>query len=384
MTHDIFDPRHYAKVRLPPDQAETPPPWVYTSQQFFDREMERVFRRSWCCVGRAEYVPNPGDWFTRELAGTPLIIARGRDNMIRAFVNSCRHRGAKLMEGKGNARAIQCPYHSWVYNLDGALVGAPDMDGVSGFDKAKTGLKPVRLDTRGGFLFVNFDDGAAGLDTWLGGWGPLFDSYRFEDMVTVRRWEGDLEANWKLATEVFIEEYHAPTVHTYTLYKRPLYMKAYDRPPGAYSTVFGQHEGSRALIEGKGHTPFPLIASLEGQAKGGTRWTVTYTGFCFAATIDCMWFIECYPIAPNKTRYAWVNCFPRSTMDRADYEKLAPGYYERWDAAVIEDNAVLERQQRGLSSPYARPSRMQPRKEPIVAYLNQWVVDQVIGNAPPA
>ena len=381
---DIFSARHYARVRLPPEEAESPPPWIYTSRAFFEREVERVFRHSWNCVGRTDYIEKPGDFFTRELAGVPIAVLRDKDGTIRAFANTCRHRGAQLLEGEGNCRAIKCPYHGWVYGLDGALNGAPGMEAARDFERGRNGLRPIRLDCRGGFIFVNFDDEAAGLDIWLGGWGPLFDCYGLEDMVTVRRREGEIAANWKLATEVFIEEYHAPTVHQNTLYRRPLSMHGYDAVPGSFSTVFGAHEGSRALIEGQGHDPFPPIPTLEGQAKAGTRWTVTYSGFCFAVTIDAMWFIECYPLGPDRTRYAWVNCFPRSTASRADYARVAPGYYERWDIAVIEDNAILERQQRGLASPFARPGRLQPRKEPIVAHFGRWLADRVIGNAPAA
>ncbi|MBM3541023.1 MAG: hypothetical protein FJX51_03155 [Alphaproteobacteria bacterium] len=329
---DPFDPRHFAGVRRPAAEAETPPPWVYTSQAFYEREVERIFRRGWCCVGRANDVTPEAPAF-RELVGTRLAIRR----------------------------------------TDAGRIAVTDEDG-----------RAVRTGERGGFVFVNLDGEGASLDAWLAGWGPFFDTYKLDDMVTVRRHEADLAANWKLATEVFIEEYHAPVVHTNTLYKRPLFMKPYDETRGAYATVFGEHEGSRALIAGNGHQPFPPIANLEGQAKAGTRWTVTYTGFCFVVTIDAMWYIECYPKGPGLTRYAWVNCFPRTTAARADYERIAPGYYQRWDLAVAEDNVVLERQQRGLSSPFARPGRIQPRKEPIMAHLHAWVAERVVGNAGPA
>jgi phenylpropionate dioxygenase-like ring-hydroxylating dioxygenase large terminal subunit len=329
---DPFDPHHFDGVRRPVAECETPPPWVYTSQAFYEREVERIFRRGWCCVGRANDLVAGAPAY-RELVGTHLVLERGADGRI------------AIADDRGRA---------------------------------------VRMGERGGFLFVNLDGEGASLDMWLGGWGPFFDTYKLQDMVTVRRHEADLRANWKLATEVFIEEYHAPTVHTNTLYKRPLFMKAYDPAPGAYATVFGAHEGSRALIAGNGHKPFPPIANLEGQAKAGTRWTVTYTGFCFVVTIDAMWYIECYPKRPDLTHYAWVNCFPRETAARADYDAIAPGYYQRWDLAVAEDNVVLERQQRGLSSPFARAGRVQPRKEPIMAHLHKWVAERVIGNAGPA
>ena len=108
---DLFDPATYACVRRPLAQAETLPPQCYTSDAFFRREVEHIFLKVWNLIGREDYVPNPGDFFTIELVGIPVIIMRGRDRTIRAFVNSCRHRGAKLLDGDGNCKTIRCPYH---------------------------------------------------------------------------------------------------------------------------------------------------------------------------------------------------------------------------------------------------------------------------------
>ena len=124
---DLFDPRTYAGVRRPLLEAETLPPECYTSPQFYAREVSEIFMKCWNLIGRVDYLEKPGDYFTVTLVGISIIIMLGDDGKIRAFVNSCRHRGAKLLDGQGNCNAIRCPYHSWLYSTTGALRGPNGM-----------------------------------------------------------------------------------------------------------------------------------------------------------------------------------------------------------------------------------------------------------------
>src|ERR1700689_2443418 len=121
---DMFNPALYESVRRPSTDAETLPPWCYTSEEFHRAEVKNLFMKVWNLLGRAERLPNPGDYFTVNYVGIPLLIVRGGDRKLRAFSNVCRHRGARLADGEGNCRAISCPYHGWTYGLDGALLNA--------------------------------------------------------------------------------------------------------------------------------------------------------------------------------------------------------------------------------------------------------------------
>jgi choline monooxygenase len=136
---ELFDPRTYATTRAPALQAETLPPDAYTSEAFYRREVERIFLRDWNFMGRADLVPKPGDYFAVELAGVPIIVVRDQDGVVRAFANSCRHRGTVLTTGEGSCRAFKCPYHSWIYGLDGRLLGAPEMQQTADFDPSRSG-----------------------------------------------------------------------------------------------------------------------------------------------------------------------------------------------------------------------------------------------------
>src|SRR5438270_7709088 len=108
---DLFDPRHYEGVRRPLLDAETLPAWCYTSPAFYRREVERIFRKVWNFLGAADQIPNPGDYFTVTFAGVPIIVLRDGAGQLRAFANSCRHRGSELLSGSGNCKLISCPYH---------------------------------------------------------------------------------------------------------------------------------------------------------------------------------------------------------------------------------------------------------------------------------
>ena len=116
---EMFDPRHYAAVRKPLLEAETLPPWCYTSAAFYAREVERIWKKVWNFLGSAEHIPHAGDYCTLTFAGVPLIVLRDRKGELRAFVNSCRHRGSALLQGEGNCQSIVCPYHSWTDELNG-------------------------------------------------------------------------------------------------------------------------------------------------------------------------------------------------------------------------------------------------------------------------
>ena len=165
----IFEPEPYAPVGAVGGRAECLPPWCYTSAAWLARETERIFRRSWVVVGWHQRAASPGGYFSTEVTDIPVIVVRGRDHRLRAFANTCRHQGAKLLDSEGSCRSIKCPYHGWVYALDGRLTGAPDIDETREFDPADYGLQPIRLDVFEGFVFISFKDDAASLDAHVRG-----------------------------------------------------------------------------------------------------------------------------------------------------------------------------------------------------------------------
>jgi len=373
---NIFDPARYAGVRKPLLEAQTMPPDCYTSEAFYKREVETIFLKVWNFIGRADRVPNPGDYFAFEFVGVPVVVVRGRDGQVRAFANSCRHRGAKVMQGEGKCTVMSCPYHAWTYAIDdGRLIGAMEMDETQGFAKKDFGLVPLRLELWGGFLFLNFDQNAAPLSDWLGDLPEVLAPYNLETLVTTRRVEYDLDCNWKVYVENAMESYHVPTVHQQTLQKQ----NRDHNPPiptqGEYCGLFTRHTGSRALLPGaKG---FPYIDGLSGLANEGTYYVLINPSTMFGLTYDCMWWLELHPVSAGKTKLIVGSCFPEATTRRADFDELVENYYERWNKSIIEDNDISDIQQIGLSSPFVQPGRFS-YMEPLVHTIDNWVLDRVL------
>ena len=190
-------------------------PRYYTDPAIFQQERERIFFRTWQYVCHAQEVASPGDYRVFEVADQSLFVVRGADEKLRAFYNVCQHRAHELLTGAGNRKLISCPYHAWIYTLDGRLKRARGADEVAGFDASRICLTELRLETFCGFVFVNLDPEAASMKSWyanaeedLRRYVPEIDSYKpIWDHSVVEA------CNWKVAVENYNECYHCRIVH---------------------------------------------------------------------------------------------------------------------------------------------------------------------------
>jgi choline monooxygenase len=370
---DIMDPSLYDSVRRPLLEATCLPPWCYTSQEFFDREVERIFLKTWNFLGREDEIPEPGDYLVVDMFGESLLALRGEDGRVRAFANVCRHRGTRLLSGKGHCRAVICPYHGWTYSREGRLIGARGMERAVGFDKGENGLIPIRLEAWAGFMFVNLSDSGPALTEHLGNMPEKFACYRFEDMVCVRRKEYDLACNWKIYIENAMEDYHTATVHRTSI---GLQETIREDAQGEWDAIHMAQDRTIAVLP-TDDPPFPHIEGLTGPAAVGSYFVILYPSTFFATTKDCMWWLQQLPQGPKRTRVVIGSCFPRSTVERPDFKVGLDKYYRRWDKALPEDNAISEQQQKGLICSLNRPGRLS-HHEPIVHTIANWVLDRVL------
>jgi choline monooxygenase len=207
---DLYNPHD------PLEEAWTiPAPW-YFDEGIAELEGASVFGRTWQVLGRTDQVRGNGQFFTADLAGEPLVVARGDDGQLRAFYNVCRHHAAAVVtEAQGCAKQFRCPYHGWTYGIDGALKGMVEFDGVCNFDRAKNGLVPVGVDTWENFVFVNLDGRAAPLRDFLGvvpelvGPLDLAKKLHFFDRRVYT-----LNCNWKVYVDNYLDGgYHVPHAH---------------------------------------------------------------------------------------------------------------------------------------------------------------------------
>ena len=214
----------------PLDRASTiPAPW-YTDESVYELELQTVFTRSWQMVGRGNQVNDSGQYVTSEIAGEPIVVVRGSDNVLRGFFNVCRHHAAAVMTAaEGKANQLRCPYHGWTYSLEGELRGTPDFTGVCDFDRSTNGLVPVetgvwekwvfvRTETKGGQrspLNSNAQNASSTLEDFLG--ADLINQIRALDLQNLHwleRRHYTFDCNWKVFVDNYLDGgYHVPHLH---------------------------------------------------------------------------------------------------------------------------------------------------------------------------
>ena len=365
-----------AKVVDQPTQSATLPPQCYTDEHIASIEKSILFDQSWISVGRVDRWENSGSYSTMQIGSIPIIIIRNEDYQLKAFANTCRHRGSTLLKGEGQCKKIRCPFHCWSYNLNGDLIFTPRMETTKGFSLSDYPLVEFNLDTYDGFAFVNLDGKAGDLHTWLGDFSKIHAPWSMHDLTSTRVREFTVESNWKTFIEVFNEYYHLPYVHPSSLnwlYPEP---DATDIVNGNFTTQFGETNGNAALLEGDQNESLPPAPQLNGRELQGTRYTWVYPNLTFATAPDSMWMYETYPISATETRVVQTICFPKATKDSSSFDEKVDHYYTRFDEALAEDIPFLEQQQIGLSSKYAQQGRFSTL-EPSVANFAGWYASQL-------
>ncbi|HQU68768.1 MAG TPA: aromatic ring-hydroxylating dioxygenase subunit alpha [Albidovulum sp.] len=284
------------------------PAWTYHSPALFALERDNVFLNHWQIAGHENDIPASGDWITFDLFGERAVIMRGRDGVVRAFHNLCRHRGARVVDGaQGHCKgAIVCPFHGWVYNLDGTLRGAAQPSTFGEMDRADYGLKPIELGRFHGFLFLRFRPGPQpGIAELLAPYEEDFADYGAKDIVPVKvpDWSVDLPVNWKSVRDVDNEGYHVPMAHPAL---QDLYGRDYrDRylPEGLHFSAgyFGDAPGRRWSVRNYlKHAPKQEWLP----ERLGNAWTYygLFPNMVFAFTPEAIQFYHDIPLGPGLTR----------------------------------------------------------------------------------
>jgi choline monooxygenase len=336
-------------------QATIPFAW-YADDDVFRLEQERIFEHAWHYAGHAGEVAEPGAYFTTRVGRIPVVVVRGRDGELRSFVNVCRHRGFEVAQGSGRRETLQCAYHAWTYDLDGSLRAAPRSDLEPGFDKEELGLKPAQVGTWGPFVFVNPD----------GDGGPLEDTLRelpelveragldVDALAFNRRVEFELDANWKVVAENFLECYHCQVAH-------PGFSAMVDVSPDAYeldaTETFFTH---RAPVKENGVAAYDLGAHEIPRGQFHLVWP--------GIALNVM------PGRPNISIGPIRPLSPGRTQRFLDYF-FAPGEDEAWiddylafdDQVGVEDKALVESVQRGVSSGALEGGQLLVSSEKLIA-----------------
>ena len=327
----------------------------YSDPAVLHLEQERIFRRSWVYAGRAEQVAEPGQFFTARAGDVPIVCVRGSDGELRAFVNVCRHRASVLVEGEGKRETLQCGYHAWTYNLDGSLRNAPRSEREDGFSKDGLGLIPAAVDTWGPFVWVNPSADAPPLAETLRDLPRLVAEGGIDvDALEFRKRDDfEVEANWKVSCENFLECYHCPTAH-------PDLARVIDVDPDAYLLEISETFSSQ-------------YAPVREKPKG----SYDPSGEISRGQFHFVWPNTVVNIAPGRPNFSIGPIFPSGPerTDRFLDYFFAPGEDEAWVTELLafddqvgrEDAELVKSVQRGLRSGMVEHGRLLPRSEMLIA-----------------
>ena len=188
---------------------------AYTERRWYDADLKAILAKTWQWVCHVEKLRDPGSYLTVQVAGHPVAVVRDGGGVLRAFYNVCKHRAHELLSGEGQVKRIMCPYHAWVYSLEGRLVRAPHTEALDDFDLASVCLDQVRVEEFCGFVYINLDSAAASMSEQTGDleleirhWAP-----DVEELTFGHRLSYDIKSNWKNVVDNFLECYHCPTAH---------------------------------------------------------------------------------------------------------------------------------------------------------------------------
>ena len=349
------------------NDAMSLPPEAFTSAQLLAMEREIIFSKEWICVGREDELTSPGDYFTTEVNQVPLIIVCSEDNNLRALVNVCRHRMAKIVENQGKTRVFTCSYHAWSYDLNGKLVNAPNMENTR-FTKTNCQLPEVRLEVWQGFIYVNLDNKAEPLLPRLQSFTDQIKHYRVDQMTSVWKKKLTWKTNWKVLVENFLEMYHIPTVHRETLLPyggnelcKPL------APGDGYNFYIQGQETNHELyggiiapevrIENPELTEFELFNTFVGCIYPNHLMSISWFGV--------LWLVL-HPTKPGEIQIDWgvVGPLKGLPVNSDNYNEYS---YPVWiDQVNQEDKPRVEAVQRGAESGYAQAGPLHTKHEGTV------------------
>jgi Rieske 2Fe-2S family protein len=376
----------------------------YTDPAIYQLELDRILTQNWFLAGHESQVPEAGDFFVTRIANELAIVVRGSDGNVKAFANVCRHRGSLVcLQQSGSAKKFECPYHGWMYDIDGNLIAARSMPPE--FDRKSYGLLPVSLEVLGGLIFVAFTDSPPSLRGAKRDLAEPFDIFGFESLKVAAKKTYPIAANWKLAVENYQECYHCATAHPdyarmHTLMLDPTKR---DRIQGKMLERFescglreiehdyvdtmarageqGYGYSRSALFEGyktgsrDGEPVAPLLGKLKGYDGGASDFTFGPFSFLLAYSDHVVGYVF------KPVDHAHCTCeiiwFVRGdAVEGKDYNVDELTWL--WDVTTQADEQIIVNNWKGVNSRYYRPgpfSRMERMENRYVEWILQQLSD---------
>jgi Rieske 2Fe-2S family protein len=340
------------------------PAHYYFDPDHHRRELDAIWYRDWVYVCPSVSMPDPRCYRVYEIGDQSVLIVRDEDGSLRAFHNTCRHRGSQLCmgeEGRFKFKRIVCPYHNWAYKLDGSLAATTSLATPEGFDPASLGLFPVHVDTWRGLVFVSLSDDPPPLSAAMQRDPGRFDAWPIEDLVLGHRSVKTLACNWKGFWDNFNECLHCPNVHPSLVKLVPIYGRRIsgrtEDPDYASHTddadpkyQGGLRTGAESWSSDGQASPVPIPGLSEEHKALGQTYVVSWPSMFMVGHADYMRIVRMRPLGPEETEITAEWLFPEGAMDHPDFDlENITGFAKQ---VIAEDGAASELNQRGM---HARP-----------------------------
>jgi glycine betaine catabolism A len=349
--------------------ARTLPREYYTSDDIFAAEQETIFGRLWNAAGRASQLARPGDYLVRTVAGESIVIVRGRDEVIRAFFNVCRHRGTRLCVDEGGrfADSIRCPYHAWTYAIDGRLIGAPHMQDVEGFDPGDYPLHMAAVAESDGFLFLNLAREPASFPGWFAALKTRFERFDLAALRTAHRATYEVRANWKLVFQNYSECLHCPVIHPELSRRIPYQSAANDLTDGpflgGYMELAAGHDS--VTVSGRSCAP-PISSRMNDDDRRRAYYYSLMPNLLLSIHPDYVNYYLLTPLGVDRTRVdsEWLFNSGAEGASRMRPDDAV----SFWDLVNRQDWDIVERSQLGIASRRYEPGPYSPRESMSAAW----------------
>ncbi len=350
----------HQNVAVPLSRARAMPKSVYTSPDFLAQEQTHIFGKDWICAGRAETLPNVGDYLTLTLAGEPVIVLRNHDGSIRAMANVCRHRMSTLLEGRGNARSIVCPYHAWTYNLDGTLRGAPAMIQNESFCKDQIALPTIRCKVWQGWIMITLNPDAPEPEIALQAVRDLIPNLDMSTYTETRRETFRWVTNWKVLAENFMESYHLPMCHAGTI-GGSCALDDMLCPEGTDAFNYHWNLKNDSIPLALAH---PSNTTLQGDDRRKTWLLAIYPSLFITLTPGYFWYLSLTPDGPGHVNVLFGMGMSADWLADPAAEANLATVKALLDNVNIEDKGCTEKVYRGLLSGMAEPGPLSHLERP--------------------
>lgn len=357
-------------------RARALPPEVYTSAEFYEFEREAIFGREWFCVGRAEQIPDEGDFVATTVAGEPLVMVRRGDGEISVLSAVCQHRGALVAQGSGSCgKYLRCPYHWWTYDLEGRLVTAPQMQRVESFEREDHALGRFRVEEWNGFVFACAHDDTSALGPRLAPLSEFLANYHLEDLRTTEPIvTSDHPFNWKLMIENGIEPYHATYLHhgQFEAPKERNYT-TFDVESGDAIVSVVNHGFVDASLNPTYRPYFPVIETLTVDERSRFGFATVPPNLMLGWQADMMFWFLVLPTSVSSVDLRWGYLVPQSTHDLAVFDQLLELTHQGIEGYNVDDLPMAEIMQIGMNSRFAPRGRYSHEEEVLVRF-NRWLL----------